>query len=220
MLKSMLKPGFPKLRIQTVQIPQIIVQNQQVHPLNKLFEKIVYINLKGRPDRRIHMEELFNGEGIEAERFEGIENKIGWVGCTKSHLQILKDFRDSSLNNILIFEDDVYFIKNYKTYLDFKLDFDFDMLFFGIKNPKWVDKKIYNFQRTTRGIRTHMYCVQKQCVNFLIEKIEKHDRAIDETYDKIFIDLKVYVIRPNICHQNRKIKSDIKKTRAWRGTLC
>ena len=74
-------------------------------------EKIVYINLKKRQDRKEEIEEELTKYKLTAERFEGIyqEPPRGIIGCTKSHLAVLKMAKERNYKNILILEDDFYF---------------------------------------------------------------------------------------------------------------
>jgi GR25 family glycosyltransferase involved in LPS biosynthesis len=82
-------------------------------------EKVVYINLNKRTDRRQHIESLLEKYNIPATRFEAIEYSSngsagntplhGLYGCGQSHLAVLKMARDNGWKNVLILEDDVLF---------------------------------------------------------------------------------------------------------------
>lgn len=72
-------------------------------------EKVVYINLAKRSDRREHMEQILAEYDIPAERFEAIEHANGLYGCGLSHLAVLKMARDNGWRNVLILEDDIVF---------------------------------------------------------------------------------------------------------------
>ena len=75
----------------------------------KCIDKVVYINLNKRLDRREHIEKILAEYDIEAERFEAIEHSNGLYGCGCSHLAVLKMARDNSWKNVLILEDDIEF---------------------------------------------------------------------------------------------------------------
>lgn len=77
--------------------------------MNKHVDKVVYINLKKREDRRSHIEQILAEYDIVAERFEAIEHSNGLYGCGLSHLAVLKMARDNSWKNVLILEDDIEF---------------------------------------------------------------------------------------------------------------
>jgi len=77
--------------------------------INNYIEKVVYINLAKRGDRRDHMEKLLAEYDIAADRFEAIEHPNGLYGCGLSHLEVLKMARDNGWRNVLILEDDIVF---------------------------------------------------------------------------------------------------------------
>jgi len=70
-------------------------------------DKVVYINLQKRPERRTHIESVLSEYGIQADRFEAIEHSYGLYGCGLSHLAVLKMARDNGWKNVLILEDDI-----------------------------------------------------------------------------------------------------------------
>ena len=70
-------------------------------------DKVVYINLQKRPERRTHIESVLSEYGIQADRFEAIEHSHGLYGCGLSHLAVLKMARDNGWKNVLILEDDI-----------------------------------------------------------------------------------------------------------------
>jgi GR25 family glycosyltransferase involved in LPS biosynthesis len=81
-------------------------------------EKVVYINLNKRTDRKLHIETLLWVYDIPGQRFEAIEYSPndsertplhGLYGCGQSHLAVLKMARDKGWKNIMILEDDIYF---------------------------------------------------------------------------------------------------------------
>ena len=84
-------------------------------------DKVVYINLQKRQDRRQHIEDLLSKYNIEATRFEAVEHSSngsaqssplnGLYGCGQSHLAVLKLARDNGWKNVLILEDDILFNK-------------------------------------------------------------------------------------------------------------
>ena len=75
-----------------------------------------YINLDKRPDRKVHFEELknkhpfFNG----LERFSGIENANGYLGCCSSHIEAIKKCAELEGNVFMICEDDLIIIDEKK----------------------------------------------------------------------------------------------------------
>jgi glycosyl transferase family 25 len=104
------------------------LQNQSC--INKYIDKVFYINLEYRTDRKKEIEDELNNSNISYERFNAILTPdFGIVGCTKSHLEVLKIARAKKYKTILIVEDDFKFIvskdiieKNIKLLFDTRLD--------------------------------------------------------------------------------------------------
>jgi len=70
-------------------------------------DKVVYINLDKRIDRRAHMETLTTIFGDKVIRFPAIEETPGYVGCTKSHIAVMKMALENNWKNVLVLEDDI-----------------------------------------------------------------------------------------------------------------
>jgi GR25 family glycosyltransferase involved in LPS biosynthesis len=86
-------------------------------------DKIYYINLDHRLDRKKQFEQqieshLQNNANTNAnilldsriERFAAIENIQGLLGCSMSHLEVIKKAKQANARYILVFEDDFEFI--------------------------------------------------------------------------------------------------------------
>ena len=131
-------------------------------------DKIIYINLDKRIDRREHMEQQLEKFGLTAERFAAIEHEEGIVGCGLSHLHVLKIAKERKYKNILILEDDFLFLvspeiffENLKELEQFK-EFDVCMLSYNSDNFKNIDNSIFmkfNFTQTASGyiVNSHYY---------------------------------------------------------------
>lgn len=92
---------------------------------------IFYINLEHRVDRKEHVESQLSKIGFNNfERFNAIKMENGAVGCSMSHLKLLQQALKSSLDHILIVEDDIEFLDPdlFKTQLD---------LFLKNRGSKW-----------------------------------------------------------------------------------
>ena len=73
----------------------------------EFIDKVVYINLDKRSDRRERMEKLTECFGDKVIRFSAIEHSVGIIGCGMSHLAVLKMAQDSGWKNVLVLEDDI-----------------------------------------------------------------------------------------------------------------
>ena len=81
--------------------------------MSQYISHIFYINLDYREDRREEIEsELAKYELLEkSERFPGIRVvNQGILGCTKSHLGVIKLAKERGYKNVLILEDDFEFV--------------------------------------------------------------------------------------------------------------
>ena len=73
-------------------------------------EKIIYINLDSRQDRREQIEAELSKMRLTAERFAAFATPhSGIVGCGYSHLAVLKMAKEHGWKNVLILEDDFEF---------------------------------------------------------------------------------------------------------------
>jgi len=77
------------------------------------FKEIYVINLDRRTDRWENAQKEFECVGVldRVNRISAIENEDGRIGLIKSFLKIFKDVKERNVENVLIFEDDVKFIK-------------------------------------------------------------------------------------------------------------
>jgi glycosyl transferase family 25 len=81
-----------------------------ISKIHQYIDKVIYINLDKRTDRRIEFETQAELYGISYERFSAISHSFGIVGCTMSHLQVYKLAKKQGYRNILVFEDDFEFL--------------------------------------------------------------------------------------------------------------
>jgi glycosyl transferase family 25 len=72
-------------------------------------EKVVYINLNERIDRRAEVESellrIFPANIVE--RFPAIRHTQGAIGCTLSHIAVLERAKSEGWKNVLVVEDDM-----------------------------------------------------------------------------------------------------------------
>jgi len=108
--------------------------------MSKNIDKIIYINLNKRTDRRELIESELNNFDLKFERFEAIETQgFGILGCGLSHLQVLKIAKERSYENILILEDDFTFLiskeefeKELNNFFNSNIDFDVCFLSYNL----------------------------------------------------------------------------------------
>lgn len=178
----------------------------------KDIKNIFYINLESRPDRNSHFEKEINKIGLEATRFNAIKQKNGALGCSMSHLALLKYAKNNNMDHILIMEDDICFL-NPEVFINslnlfLSNNIVFDVLLIAGNNMEPYTKindfcvKIQKCQTTTG------YLVKQHYYDKLIENIEQgiknllnnitktNDFAIDQYWTKLQITDKWFLLTP------------------------
>lgn len=130
-------------------------------------DKIFYINLDFRQDRKAELESEIEKMGLteKLERFSAF-NMPGKqsVGCGMSHIAVLKMARERGYKNVLILEDDFMFVvdkttlENSLTNLFDNVDFDVCMCSYLLNNSEaseWPFLKKVLAAQTTAGYIIH-----------------------------------------------------------------
>ena len=76
----------------------------------EFIDKIIYINLDHRQDRRDIMSKFFEEGQIPLEkvvRFSAIKRSYGPLGCLESHKEVLRIAKQNEWKNVLVLEDDL-----------------------------------------------------------------------------------------------------------------
>ena len=76
----------------------------------KGIDRVYYINLERRSDRREHIESELTRVGLSGERVDAIWDRNGALGCMQSHSKALAAFLASDAETALILEDDFTFV--------------------------------------------------------------------------------------------------------------
>jgi glycosyl transferase family 25 len=139
-------------------------------------KNIFYINLESRTDRKQFFENQMKMLGLNATRFNAIKHNSGAVGCSLSHLSLLKYAKQNNLDHILIMEDDIMFLNpqifiyNLNNFLSNHKDFDV-LLIAG--NNMGDYKRLDNFcVKISKCQTTTGYLVKKDYYDKLIENFE------------------------------------------------
>jgi len=120
--------------------------------MSQNIDKIIYINLEKRTDRKEHIENELKKFNLPFERFDAFETKgMGILGCGYSHLGVLKKAKEMNYKNILILEDDFMFLVNkeeFETELTnfFNLNIHYDVLFlsYGVNKNETLNNGTVN----------------------------------------------------------------------------
>ncbi len=177
-------------------------------------ENVFYINLDNRPDRKEQVEKQLTNLKWSFNRFEACKPPDpknvhgGRIGCTLSHLNLLKFAKNNNLPYVVIVEDDILFknpnlfnsslnkfltsnidydviliagnvIPPYQTIQDFAIKVSFCQTTTGyIVKNHYYDKLIHNIQTGLQFLMTY----PEQHVNFAIDKWWTKLQKVDNWY--------------------------------------
>jgi len=188
----------------------------------EFIEKVVYINLESRTDRRIEIEEelaIFPSNKIL--RFNAIKEWNGHHGCSKSHIAVLEMALKENWSNVLIIEDDAKwnnFDEGY-TILEKLTQSPYDVISLGGIGG-YVDPitfKAFNFQTATAYlVSKHYYNTLlanfKEGLQILLESTTYHSRGcLDQYWKQLQFKDNWFRIYPHLLYQ-RPSYSDIIKS--------
>lgn len=196
---------------------------------------IYYINLNKRTDRNTEFLECMNNLEVplqKIQRIPGVYERLGCLGCTKSHILALETFLASENNTCIIFEDDFQY-KNKETFwstiqavFDTKTLIDVLQLSYNHKYyPEYYhiisDTEFPFLKKVHRTITSSSYVITRKFAPILLENLKessellsKHGRinnnayVLDVYWNKIQPTSNWYIISPALGHQ-RASYSDI-----------
>ena len=150
-------------------------------------DKIIYINLEHRVDKKIQIEQELINFNLKFERFNGIYQPENVIGCSKSHLQVLHLAKKQGYKNILILEDDFMFIiskeifyKNISLLFDSNVEFDICMLSYNLMKGETCIQ--YPFLIKALDVQTASgYIVNENFYDKLIEIYERSVPLLEST---------------------------------------
>jgi glycosyl transferase family 25 len=189
-------------------------------------KNIFYINLEGRPDRKNFFEKQMKIMGFKATLFNAIKNSCGALGCSLSHLALLKYAKKNDLDHILIMEDDIMFLKpavfiqNLNNFLTNHKEFDV-LIIAGNNMGEYtrIDENCIKIQKcqTTTGylVKKHYYDILiqnfEEGINHLMKNINlRSEYAIDQHWCSLQLVDTWYLLTPLTVSQKPDY-SDIEK---------
>ena len=151
-------------------------------------DKIIYINLNKRTDRRQEIEDELNAFGLEYERFEAIETPgFGSLGCGQSHLAVLKIARERGYKNVLILEDDFTFLvskeefeRQLQIFFDSKIEYNICMISYNLRKHEEI-KEIDFLWKILEVQTTSGYIINSNYYDTLIDLYEWSMPLLDST---------------------------------------
>lgn len=154
------------------------LENMSAEKNESPIEKIIYINLDKRTDRKNEIEGELNVLGIDYIRFPAIEHKNGAIGCSKSHLECIKLAKKNGYKNVLILEDDFMLLVSKEQFYEemnqlFQPNVKFDVCLLAYNTPNLYDSE-YLFLNKIKDAQTASgYIVNSSYYDTLIDTWEK-----------------------------------------------
>lgn len=159
------------------------------------------INLTERNDKKVYIEKLFKEKNIKFEFYRPTKHQNPRRGCLESHLHLIKEAIKNKHEKVLIFEDDVKFVKSLKSIKEPPKDWN--MIYLGGTVHRVMDNKHVGYSRVQTWT-THAYFINlkdKDFVNKLLE-MENYQEEVDRYYlEKIHPNYQCYMTNPMIAIQ-------------------
>lgn len=186
----------------------------------EFIEKVIYINLEHRTDRRREIEEVLSNFSPEKIlRFNAIKESHGGIGCTKSHIAVLELAIENKWKNYLVVEDDAMWSphahKSYVVLLQLIVK-PFDVITLGTVYAKHDENyKLFSGQTTTAYIVSqHYYSTllqnYKEGLQGFLETGDYPVYSIDQYWKRLQSKDNWYCVIPSLMIQ-RPGYSDIEK---------
>ena len=204
-----------------------------------MIDKVLYINLEHRKDRKESVEKELKKIGFsedKIERIDAVKTNPGWIGCGMSHLKALDNAIKNNYDTVMIVEDDIIFNKNIDSdkftnlvqnlYKDFS-DFDICSLTCSIYQKKVIKLNSYLSKainvKTVTGIivRKKFYQTLYDKFSECVEKLQKREPYCHWAIDVKWADLqgqnsKFYIFDPVIAKQSSGYSDIVKKDIAYK----
>lgn len=188
------------------------------------FQEIYCINLDHRTDRWEHACSEFVKLGIidRVIRFSAVKEEDGRVGVIKSHLNIVKKARDTKLDNVLVFEDDVQFIGEdpigiLRRAINQISEIEYFLFYLGANIHSSLDKLQENLLKARVAYGAHAICYNRRIYDLFIGyfdgmcRIDRREDILDVYLSEKFqANYECLLLNPMIATQFNSY-SDIEK---------
>ena len=158
----------------------------KVSPLSDYIPMVFYINLDHRTDRKEALEKELAELGLPFERFSAIKHEFGAVGCSKSHMAILKLAKERKYPRVLILEDDFTFVAHRDTVervlgqvRDEGKPYDVCMISYNILQSEALSDPYW--RKMTNGQTLSGYIIQEHYYDKLINVVEPSIPLLEQT---------------------------------------
>jgi len=197
-------------------------------PYTKYFDRVYFINLDRRTDRKLHMEQQLNKLNLSATRIQAFDGKtIKWrkefgvwskywnegaFACCLSHRQALTDAYKNGFENILILEDDAVLQDNFFEVLDKawqELPENWHMLYLAANHgakgspsyPTEKDKIGEHLFKLKGSLCSHAIILNKVCYPAILNHLAAPYGPIDVFYSLYQQFFPCYVCSPGLAKQ-------------------
>jgi len=182
-------------------------------------DRIYYINLKTRPDREQHFLKEIDTFVPEfknkVERFGAIKCDIGGIGCTLSHIEVLKNARQHGYGYVIVFEDDFKFSVSKETLTQkmkqlsdlVRTGFDFNIVMLSYNTSEKTEFNEFLYRTKNCGTASGYLvngCFYDELIVCLEEGLQKYlqtgdgSKYINDQYWKKLQNDKWYIFNPRI----------------------
>lgn len=179
------------------------IKSNESADLHKKYDAIYCINLDKRPQRWDDAQQEFvKFNIIDVERISGVDGSLleeskvisqdglvvskGDIGCSLSHLSVVKTAKKLNLNNYIVFEDDVEFHPEFNSLFNEyikQVPNDWDAIYFGGSHQVSPIMVTENVAKLVKTYTTHAMIIKNTLYDSLIElwnKAEKVDISISQ----------------------------------------
>ena len=133
-----------------------------------------YINLDHRTDRKAEFEGECTRMDISVQRFPGVREIFGGIGCTQTQVNVLKKARADGLLYVTIFEDDFQFVVSKEEYAEIlnnlPPDYDVVMLSYNLMRSEPYNDR---FGRALDIQTASGYIVHSRFYDKIINRLEE-----------------------------------------------
>lgn len=166
---------------------------QDDNPFVNKIDIVYYINLDHRTDRKEEILQEFEKVGIPSSkivRIPGNYNKeYGDVGCSKSHIDALRKFSQSSHKNCILFEDDFVFTQSPKDVHEvinelFENNVNYDVCMLSANTTSSEDSQYPFLKKVLETQTASGYIVNKSFSDTLLKNYEEGVQQLEQILSK------------------------------------
>ena len=197
-------------------------------PISNYLDAIYYINMKERPNRKIHIIHELIKLGIPKQLVVEIEAVSlatnPQIGCALSHMKALSHATKQEHETILILEDDFTFRVDQVTFIKKlhelnKHQPDWDICMLSSANSRTDNTTHPNIKKVVKADTTAGYLIKNRVIHLLFNIFYQctkpkigyctNQSAIDVAWQILQPKLNWFMFEPQLGHQCEQFKSDI-----------